>query len=108
MSKEKTYRLPVKVWLLDRLENCLRIAQTKSGDDCDGWLEDAAYFHDAICAIPNNEAPYAKASVTPNRDDLLLASDWCRSYASDAIDQDQKAIHRVADWLHSIASEMPK
>jgi hypothetical protein len=31
-------------WIDERLQNCLRIAQNKQGDDRDGWIEDAAYF----------------------------------------------------------------
>ena len=36
--------LPLKSWVSDRLENCLRIAAQKTGRDRDGWLEDAEYF----------------------------------------------------------------
>lgn len=40
-SKE---RLPLLEWVLKRLENCQRLAATKTGADRDGWLEDADYF----------------------------------------------------------------
>lgn len=38
-------------WLEERLKNCVRIANTKTGRDKGGWDEDAAYFKLAIRAI---------------------------------------------------------
>lgn len=31
-------------WLMDRKDNCERIAKTKTGDDRADWEKDAAYF----------------------------------------------------------------
>lgn len=38
-------------WLEERLDNCLRIARTKSGAERDGWLEDAMYFGKTLAVI---------------------------------------------------------
>jgi hypothetical protein len=46
-------------WLLDRKDNCERIAKTKTGADRAGWEQDAAYFLAAAKLIgdayPENE-----------------------------------------------------
>ena len=44
---------PAKVveWLKERHENCIRHAARKTGDDRDGWLEDAYYFELALAAL---------------------------------------------------------
>jgi hypothetical protein len=38
-------------WLEERLANCLRIAETKSGAEQDGWLEDAMYCAKTLAMI---------------------------------------------------------
>jgi hypothetical protein len=38
-------------WLAERKENCLRILQQKTGDDREGWIDDAAKFGHAISLI---------------------------------------------------------
>jgi len=45
---EKLKKLTLSEWLAERLANCRRIAAMRTGDDRDGWLEDALYFEAAV------------------------------------------------------------
>jgi hypothetical protein len=38
-------------WLQERHYNCLRHAEQKTGDDRDGWLEDAYFFELALTTL---------------------------------------------------------
>jgi len=38
-------------WALERLDNCKRIAEGKSGRDLEGWLEDVAYWEAIIAEL---------------------------------------------------------
>ena len=40
-----------KQWLQERHENCVRIAAQNTGADKAGWIEDAAYFAEALASI---------------------------------------------------------
>jgi len=42
-------------WLQERLNNCKEIAETKTGEDRAGWIEDAGFFEWAITKIKNTE-----------------------------------------------------
>jgi hypothetical protein len=45
-------KLPLIEWVLERFENCVRIAKTKEAPaDRDGWLEDAAYFREILVIL---------------------------------------------------------
>jgi len=51
-------KLPLEVWVLERLENAERIAEKKTGGDKAGWLEDAEYFRkllSIVVQIPERE-----------------------------------------------------
>ncbi len=43
--------LSVVDWIGERYENAKRLAATKTGEDRDGWMEDARYLHDAHEAL---------------------------------------------------------
>jgi hypothetical protein len=45
----------LKSWLKERLENCERIAATKTLSDRAGWLEDARFFRAALESLTNGE-----------------------------------------------------
>lgn len=51
MSTELSTDLTLIEWLEERRQNCLRIAKTKTGDDRQGWLEDASYFARSRAAV---------------------------------------------------------
>ena len=54
-------------WLQERLDNSRRIAATKTGDDRNGWLEDALYFTEAIDRIADLEARLAASEKEVER-----------------------------------------
>jgi hypothetical protein len=47
------------MWLKEREQNALLIADMKTGKDRAGWLEDAAYLHDAVAMLDADPAPAA-------------------------------------------------
>lgn len=44
-------KLTTEEWIRERLDNCQRIAASKTGQVRDGWLEDAAYFSDTLAKL---------------------------------------------------------
>ena len=50
-------------WLRERYENCLRHARQKPGWDRDGWLEDAAYFKEALDRLNAGNPNYTPYQV---------------------------------------------
>lgn len=42
---------PLRIWLASRRNNCLRIAESKTGADRVGWLDDAKYFTAALARL---------------------------------------------------------
>jgi hypothetical protein len=53
----------VHAWLTARLKNCQRIAQTKTGQDRDAWLMNAAFIAAAIGLLEAGKA--AEPGLTP-------------------------------------------
>lgn len=48
LDKYADEEVTLKEWVRDRKNNCLRIAESKTGADRDGWLEDASYFQQIL------------------------------------------------------------
>jgi hypothetical protein len=46
----------VAQWLAERLANCQRLAQEKTGADRAGWLEDARYFKAALHLLADGQS----------------------------------------------------
>ena len=67
-------------WLLERATNCMRIAETKSGDDRAGWLEDADYFSNTINALDEAEAAEATQAVLAEALDGLVNDSLVQQY----------------------------
>ena len=53
--EEELMHSQIVSWLSERRDNCLRIAESKTRADRDGWLDDARHFQLAIGAIEDLE-----------------------------------------------------
>lgn len=51
-------KLPLPEWIQERIQNCHRIAASKSGSDRDGWLEDAKYFSEILRELAQAKADH--------------------------------------------------
>ena len=77
--------MDVLEWLEERRSNALRIAESKSGSDLVGWLEDAEYFRKAVALIEGVKAELRERTQT---------LDILRSQLNDAIKQRDEARSR--------------
>lgn len=59
LTREKTID-----WLIERMENCERLAKTKAMPDRSGWLNDADYFRSAILELRSLAAPSARMPLS--------------------------------------------
>ena len=52
-AQERRPKTPLECrdWIGERMENALRIAMTKEGEDRAGWLEDAHYFSSVLSIL---------------------------------------------------------
>lgn len=48
--------LPLSEWVAERYENCVRLAETKTGLDRDRWLNDAEYFREISVVLSSKNA----------------------------------------------------
>ena len=80
-AQERRPKTPLECrdWIGERMENALRIAMSKQGEDRAGWLEDAHYFSSVLSILIKevNAAPPATqtAGMVPITD-LQLVVDF--------------------------------
>lgn len=87
-------------WLRERRENCLLIAEGKTGDDLRGWIEDSSYFGEAIRLISPSPTPIpvgekAKPEITAK--DLIAYL-----YTDDMVEEGpfhNKHLQNILDWM---------
>lgn len=75
MSERAKGRLSLVEWLRERLDNCQLIAAKQiKGGNRSGWLEDAAYFQEAIIAVSNRDEliTFVRAVTAANDNTLVL------------------------------------
>ena len=78
-AQERRPKTPLECrdWIGERMENALRIAMSKEGEDRAGWLEDAHYFSSVLSILIKevNAAPPATqtAGMVPPLDDEVRA-----------------------------------
>src|ERR1700744_3361847 len=87
MTPVDTARLrELVVWLRDRLDNCQRIAATKSDRaEIAGWLEDAAYFAAAIRLLAEHQRmkeALEHIGFKPLTSDMEASADICLGEAT--------------------------
>lgn len=89
----------VYLWLEERRQNAVRIAQTKTGEERDGWLEDASFYANAVRGMKYlHQASDAGAENIGIR--LYIALRLLRQFSGlRGFDFDSEVVMIIFDWI---------
>lgn len=85
-------------WLAERRQNALRISRKKRGEDRQGWLEDASYFHRAEFSVRQLESATAEGEANcPLR--MYIALKLLRAWNSGTAGYSADVVLVVNEWI---------